>query len=126
MTDPATKPDLQALLVRVEKATGPDRVLNGDILWAFGWSAPDGVVLDHDGQRAMQIPDVTASIDSALALVERVLPGSRKALIEQDGGWGAMVLVFAGEQWDCPGETYAPTPALALVSALLKALESRP
>ena len=71
---------------------------------------------------------LTASLDAALALVEEKLPGWKRGLAEQDaGGWCASlwkpqpggkpsVLVFAED---------APTPALAVLIALLKALEGK-
>lgn len=115
--------DLSELIARVEGATGADRDLNADLLKAFGWFVDSaGNAIDHEGRRAFTVPDLTASLDAALALAERVLPG-----------WWPRVECF-GEWWEagvsnddgrCPTPqtnciATAPTPALALVLAVLR------
>jgi hypothetical protein len=64
------------------------------------------------------IPAYTASLDAALALCERVLPGYRPELFRllDTAGWGAHFRQPVTET------AYAPTPALALCLAILKAL----
>lgn len=56
--------DLAELLVRVKAATGPDREIDRAI-----------ERLEHGPDVIPFTPAYTASIDAALALVERVLPG---------------------------------------------------
>lgn len=144
--------DLKALLERVKAATGPDRTIDRDLsvlpggpnfvkerdghiayfrhsdtdergrTMAFA-SGPTGS--DFDGLNESAWPFYTASIDAALALVERMLPG---------WPWVASSL---GEE-DCPSAAVttpdgdfddftcsAATPPLALLAALLSALIAR-
>lgn len=80
---------IEALLERVEKATGPDRVLDAHLMCAV-----NGYVMHEDSDPAEGIfafwsgepwksecsnctswAEVTASIDAALALVQEKLPG---------------------------------------------------
>lgn len=110
------------LLERVKAASGPDRGLDDAILeatnphrnrggpytswraaaWAFCWDTR-----------------ITASLDAALALVERVLPGSTWSVGNRSRGAQAYMM-------RAPGLTLiggnAPTPALALLAALIQAL----
>lgn len=90
MTDTAK---LEDLVGRVEAATGPDRELDGAIALAVGgWHRdwldegrnphhmPDWYwwhTDDHPHQATDAHPRYTSSIDAALALAERVLPGYR-------------------------------------------------
>jgi hypothetical protein len=95
--------DIKALIERLEKATGPDRELDAAI-WAAtlprdgvgidGYGLPDGAHYEYrpceDGRVEMLVslngergvtranrpsPEYTASLDAAVALVEKVLPG---------------------------------------------------
>jgi hypothetical protein len=71
-------------------------------------------------------PHVTTSLDAALALAERVLPGARWMMVQQPVGWGAVPLLFDGVAWDCPndpGETVHALLPLALCIATLKATD---
>jgi hypothetical protein len=103
--------DLSALLERVEKAEGPRYELDQAINRAV------------DSWQPAVPPPYTASLDAALALVERVLPGHR-SIVERahDGTGWAMIQTGPEEPRNM---TDAPTPALALISALLKALASK-
>lgn len=67
-------PTLRALRECIERATGPNREIDEQV-WKL--CAPDAFKLyDGDTGEERHIgPNVTASIDAALALVERVLPG---------------------------------------------------
>jgi hypothetical protein len=66
------------------------------------------------------------SLDAALALVDRVLPGWRASLLQHVPAWEAVVARnFAGRADKGPHEVrtaVAATPALALLAACLKAL----
>lgn len=76
---------LTALLERVTAATGPDRLLDGDLAEAFGL-IPDGSLGDDNLSRwiptehgnrvfeAWSAPKLTASVDAALEAVEMKLP----------------------------------------------------
>ncbi|MFA6043595.1 MAG: hypothetical protein WC718_01305 [Phycisphaerales bacterium] len=112
---------LSALLERVEAATGGDRELDRDIAIATGWvhrsGAPWERVLEWER------PNPTASVDAALALIGRVKPGAR-ALMEHDhdgNGWAMLMPSKHSERFMAE----APTPALALILALLRALLSK-
>lgn len=133
--------DLKALLERVKKAEGADRELDADIWWildhshaerAFNNGAtglprplpptlpiPGG--LGRLGVRAMA-PILTASIDAALALVERKLPEWSWYLRGTPDGlsFGKLWSPFSEPSGDFSGQ--AMTPPLALLAALLTAL----
>lgn len=72
---------MKELLERVEKAEGPDRDLDYDISIAFQSYGADPTH-GHYLRRKWFGPNLTASIDAALALVEKVKPGCQKSLIE--------------------------------------------
>ena len=92
------------------------------------WSMPPGVYLtryhdgwlvgkDADDRYADDLPRYTTSLDDALALTERILPGSRRVAIWRDpfmpkGMWDASIDRSSGR---------SPVAALALCIALLKA-----
>lgn len=148
---------LSELLERVERAGGLDRELDADIWWVLSHAdaercfnngatgmprhyppmlpIPSGI--GRAGVRAMA-PAFSASLDAALALVERVLPGwggtitlgdptrskdlGQPCVILQphmrnDVGWAL------GSRARFPAN--AATPALALLAALLRALLSQ-
>jgi len=110
---------LSDLLARVEAATGPDRELDDAIVeLMFGKSM---LVITEDAGtvwRNHKAPFYTASIDAALALAERVLPDHEIEMFQlfHGNGWGVN---FRAKHIDT---AYAPTPALALIAAILKAL----
>jgi hypothetical protein len=58
--------EIEALIERVEKATGPDRELDISICDELGW--PDKAWAGYPA-------GPTSSLDAAVALVERLLPG---------------------------------------------------
>ena len=71
--------DLTALLERVRAATGPDRELDGAVMDAVDplpnpaqtrWECISGQEFH------LTVPPLSASVDAALALVERMLPGA--------------------------------------------------
>lgn len=120
--------DLKELLERVEKATRADHPLGHEVLLALG--ARHDHDWDHEywfGEDRLYPYDITASIDAAVALVEKKLPGW-SWLLSQRGSAYVISPDFepAPEDWLEPkGVTFhgdGSTPALALIAALLKAL----
>lgn len=134
--------DPSKLISRVEAASGPDRELDCYLQAALEYKQPVRVVGPpaYDPQRYFcnplpetnwigydllnTTPRYTASLDAAVALVEKVLP--------QAGGTTTFgpAHMFVAMITDRPGggEKYlgkAATPALALVSALLKAMQAQ-
>lgn len=116
MTDRKT---LEALLKRVEEAGGGSRDLDRDIWQAFDAAAA--------GAPHGEMPGTfyTSSIDAALALVERVLPGWTYALdnagrtfhCELNSNTGRFLL-----QGDIERHASAPAAPLAILIAMLHAL----
>jgi len=129
-------PDLSGLIERLERATGPDReldvwlamalerpttLLNGQTFSEAVAALPNDL---HGIARHWPIEPLTASLDAALALVERVRPGEwievsgpRKYLYipaPVPNHWLAVVGDSRG---------WGFTPALALCLALLRTLE---
>lgn len=106
--------DLEELLERVEKATGPDRLLDARLRDKF--YQPYGHKNPTEPIRAY-----TASVDAALALVERVLPKSDVSLFKRIDGWNSFVKNLLTHEVFAP-ETKRPNGALAILSALFRAL----
>lgn len=124
MVDLAT---LDELIARVEKATVGDRLIDADL-----YRLELGVWADTSIQWNM-CADYTASIDAALGLVERMLPGWMVVNLCE---WEADVLRARGA-WLCclkkigtqddftaaKGKAdHAPSAPLAIILALLQAL----
>jgi hypothetical protein len=126
---------LHDILAAAEKATGPDMGLDAAICLALNYlhcideeplnlrpSPDDSGWLDYeiveDG-RTIECSDqpapLTASIDAALALVERVFPGEG-IVLETHG----VPVAGIGQSGQYPSK--APTPPLAIITALLRAL----
>ena len=165
--------DLDALMERVEAATGADRHLDADLAlalrdlpaWMYADAAKHGVNIDtgyidtvtNAGQCGCGIlaSEYTASLDAALALVERKLPGWLYGVrhtstwcpepgsdLERWAGkpvWDAEIVDFgdsdSAEPFCDPADADEDdgvqifdakhcSPALALISALLRALKS--
>lgn len=106
---------VERLLERVKAASGPDRDLEWDIQQAlFGIEQTD-----FHGT-----PRYTASIDAALALVERVLPGSwyvlaKGRLSEAEPLYACELLLGQDEQL---GIAEGQNQPLAIIAATLTAL----
>lgn len=129
--------DLQSLLTRLEEAEGPSEALDVDLTIAFGlWSPPTGSKQDllfparfNRGQFSARCPHkaYTRSLDAALALVERVLPGWTIANIGQqdDGSWWAELregfTTSYGAVATSDTRARPKIASLALLSALLRA-----
>jgi hypothetical protein len=125
--------DLTSLSERVEGAGGPNLALEAEI-----WCAVNGYTFDQfDGagiryrdaagryrHEAGAPPPYTASLDAALGLVDRVLPGAgwQVETIAFGSRYGALVIRPHEVGYH---EATAATPALALISALLKALSEK-
>ena len=114
--------DLDALRARVGAATGPDRRLDRDLVFAFPKAYPgasEAAALDMLGEP----PDFTASIDSALALVTRLLPEATELalshnVVDDKPWWQFELGNWPGYHWS----REAPTAPLAILAALLAAL----
>ena len=115
------------LLSRLQGLTAPDREVDAAIGLAIGgWTLSDegpygtinvpdeGSYPNHPGSL---YPSFTESLDAAVALCERVLPGYEWT-VDKSGGRG-----FAGVGQSFNEE--AATPAIALLIAILTALEAR-
>lgn len=128
---------IEDLVERVRKATGPDYELDPDILAACGMLInPKAVHRDYgrwpdEAPPFYRIPHVTGSIDAALALVERVLPGRdidlelRETMIH-----GAVLRVTDAiiyplrESGGGAVRGYGNSPPLAIILALLTCLDA--
>jgi hypothetical protein len=109
------------LIERLEKLEGPDSKANVEIHRACGqpfvmeyWSESDTT----PSENLSMVPRYTASLDAAVALVGRVLPG-----------WQWRVSAYQGEVFQRDPEfgqdAFHATPAIALLIATLKALEQQ-
>jgi hypothetical protein len=132
MTD--KRADLLALAERVEAGSGKDRNLDADIFQRLGgpdWeralirvAEPCGCPEDQaiDYARSRHSPDYTVSLDAAVALLGRVLPG---------WSWQAGATVGAGavariaQDGLRRSDGVASSPARALLAATLRALAQK-
>jgi hypothetical protein len=122
---------MKDLLQRVREATGPDRALDDDLTLAL-LGATKVVPAPYDGgisialwpKASQPVQPYTACVTAALALVERGLPGWQRTLGEHVAPgnrgimWKASLVSPQGGGMD---SAFAPTPALALICALLVA-----
>lgn len=133
--------DIAALLERVEAATGPDHEIDCEIAQALEFettfSEDDGAcfVRFQPGALMLVAPACTASVDAALALVERKLPGWTVVnlcewdadVLRERGPW-LCILKQRGTQDDLRAASgrcdHAPSPALAIIAAALSALQA--
>lgn len=104
--------ELAALIARVEAATGP----NFDLECHIG-SAVEPERMAWCGYP----PNYTHSLDAALSLVERVLPGCEVRIDRKEDATGR---ASAHRDGGSIASASAPTPALALVLATLKAIQA--
>lgn len=103
----------RTLIEKLEQADGPSRELDAAIF--------EQVVKAN--RIALDFSAYTSSLDAAVALVERVLPRHRWVIANRTGPKvGGSASVYRD---DSLKTAEAPTPALALCIALLKALEAR-
>jgi hypothetical protein len=117
--------DLSTLIARVEAGSGADRDLSFAVYKALGER-----VAKRAGVFAFQVfegglwrtmPDLTTDLNAVIALVEARLPGWVYQITTYLGDGASATLdewnVYDTEQ----SEAYAPTPARALLAALLRA-----
>jgi hypothetical protein len=126
--------ELKALRDRLRAASGGDREL--DIAVGGLWPNPPFNVSDKVFRNAKPVcPFFTASIDAALALCERKLPGRSLLLASPSGVWAAhmpragqsihtaaLVEEYDGEPLEDFDHASAPTAPLAILIALLEAM----
>lgn len=124
-----TQKDLSELTQRVEEATGPDRDLDRAILDALGIEVCEFDVGDGDPSQwriwsdgsTVENTHITASVDAALALVERL--GRTARSVERWGEEKFMAWVEWKEgKWTRSQNGYGKTRPLAILAALLRAL----
>lgn len=114
---------MRDLIERLEKADGPDRELDAKLARHLA-----GDPVDHwfrlfgDWFTDRTIPSYTSSIDAAVALVERVLPGAEWEVTNTGRRPGATVISYERRVRE---GAYASTPAIAICIALLRAKEAR-
>lgn len=135
--------DLPPLLERVKAARGPDRELGAEVWLALErdticrsqgyhrWAGlqPKGLLSSMSDSSALRAyamaktPDITSSLDAAIALTERVLPGWEMLLSNEgeqhNSGWVASIgprATFTSY------EAEACAPALALLAATIAAV----
>ena len=135
------------LIERLEAATGADRELDAAIVaflndaalkryppsddygprdrWQF-WSLDEKHFLGSES--SFPVPSYTASLDAALALVGEKLPGAGVSIITDTRG-ALAIFIKPGCKWISVGSIedrkFSPTPALAVLIALFRALETK-
>lgn len=113
---------IKDLIERVEKATGADEDIDAEV-WCQMF-APDVVAIDFGAR----FPLYTASVDAVIGLIgERIGDDEAEWFVEvpsADGFYRAGVRSHTGTPFDY-ARGAAPTPALALLLAFLKAWEAR-
>ena len=109
------------LITRLEEAAEGSRELDLRVFEHFDrvngerWTEADLDYALTDPDRTINPPHLTTSIDAALALAERVLPGWDFIVGRTNGGLTIHAQVGPGEM------QFGNTPALALCIAILKA-----
>lgn len=135
----------QPLITRLSKLDAPDRGMDAEIevavrrieaarsglaeeYWANWQASPDGTVYDPHTRYSSN--PFTASVDAAIALAEKVLPGWYWGITQGDDGEDA--IEFQGNVWPSiqpyPAELeqygYHRLPAVSLLIAILRAKEA--
>lgn len=119
--------DLSELIERVEKCSGPDRELDRMIfaLLSRGWSFPLRGAGLEEWRAAIEYginTHYTSSLDAALALVEEKFPGCEISISRDATSPEWMADICDGRQAICSEN--GPNPAVAVLSALLRALSN--
>lgn len=124
------------LLSRLQGLTAPDREADALICVALQYGGPnsegaanvrrdpdwdeDDVIFEVGSEACCnRIPELTASLDATVALCERVLPGYDWIVGHTNGGLTIHAQVGQNEM------VFGETPAIALLIAILTALEAR-
>lgn len=117
--------DVEGLLERVKAATGPDRELDRAIGEHFGECDYSGPA--HHRPLSDWARPYTASIDAALALVERCLPGWVVLIDQYPSSWTVNIAHYKTGYgvWGDDFDATAKTGPLAILSALLHALDNQ-
>lgn len=132
------------ILDALRNAKGPDRELDAwiyckfilsnlrparedDHLDKYGYPLIAGLIRCRTG--ILSALPYTSSLDTAIALVERVRPGcewliDKGKLTDHKPFYGAQIMIKDGDAHDVIGEgEYNATPAIALLIALLESME---
>lgn len=120
---------LKELLAKVEGAKGPDRQLDAkicqglDIAPWVGWCRTQQTAFAQGSSLDRETPKLTGSIDAALTLVERVLPGHKAGFRPCMGNRArGHILSITPTKTCLVMEAVAPTAALAIIAGLLEVL----
>jgi len=112
---------MRELIERLEKATEGSLELDKAILLSFGFTWRGMNYWHHDNSTMWRGPTFfTRSLDAAVALVERVLPGAEWEVSNTGRRPGATVISYERRKRE---GAYASTPAIALCIAILRAAE---
>ena len=106
-------PELQALIARLERATGPDRELDNAIWALLGQPLPD----DPAGWP----PLYTASLDAAMTLLPKGEDWAEWSIGFGFIGGQARARIWIGDELSDGQKNVGATPAIALCIAALKA-----
>lgn len=126
--------DLPSLIERLKAAEGPSRELDFDIASALGLcQTRNGVAYQWSEAGSTSYlyypPEFTASLDATIALVERKLPGWSFGFIADPHVSNVLAWVEPESHYEGRhGGRYSSkttTPALALLAALLTALQEQ-
>ena len=110
---------ITSLIEKLEGAGVGSRELDREVWIACGQTEKWGGPVNHPGKGVWEGPHVSFSLDAALALAERVLPGWGWSA-GQGHGEKAYARLDTLDGCDFE-EAYAATPALALCAAVLRA-----
>ena len=126
-----TKSRYQDILERLSKATGPDRELDRDIVYALGGDfrgAGKWMTFDKREPYDCRRANVTDSLDATIALIERVLPDANCNGFDQTpkviAAYVSRNCVPRPNHWYYEGE-HKTSIALAFLIALFHALEAK-